>query len=985
MKSGILAFLVCLFTVSAFGDTIYLDANGTGDYPTIQAAINAAANGDEIVLGPGNYTGSGNRNIRYLGKAITVRSTNPYEQSVVDSTIIDGQASLSTGFIFNSGEGPDSVLSGLTIMGFLYDGPECYDWVCPIVSESSPTVSKCKIAYNKSYACNGTGILNSGNMVVIDCTFIGNLTEFTPVSGAIINTGNIDIINCIFMYNGDNTILHNSTGTTNLTNCLILVGGCVALECYGLTAYSSGHVNVTNCTFLGGMYGGIISNGATVNVKNCILWNIYEDAFSGTGFTVSYSCIQGGFPGTGNIDSNPLFVTGPNGDYYLSQIAAGQATNSPCVDTGSAQSMSLGMNAYTTRTDEVNDSGVVDMGYHYTLSSLEAYPVILQFEANHNGPNPAPQTITIRNSNEEPLNWTASVDANWLSIDVNSGTCPDVNDTNLITVSINIAGLHSGTYLGEIVISDLSARHNPRIVAVKLRVIGPVIKLNQDEFYFKVEQDVNNTVSQVLGIQNIGLETLYWQISENCNWLSLDPNFGSSTSEVDEVNIIVDVDGLPLGTNACEILVSSEEAENSPQIVTVQLEVVMPEFKLTASDGTYWDFFGYAVSISGDRCIVGALNDDENGIRSGSAYIFEWDGTKWIQQIKLTESDANSRHNFGCDVDIDGSRCIVGSCYESNSTYDNGFGYIFEWNGVSWVQTAKLKASDSNNYDAFGRIVSLSGNRCIVGAFEHQGDVHHSGAAYIFEFNGNEWIEQAKLLPTDGGMWHRFSLSLDISGNRCIVGTYDNQSIYIFEWDGVAWIQKAHLIGLGSGLDYDLVSIDGDRCIIGADLDESAYIFQWNGTAWIEQTLLTPPEGSRRFGGSVGIKDDRCIIGSYNAAYIFELNGTSWKETRLIPLDVADDDFFGYAVGISDDRYIVGSPYDDDNGENTGSAYIYQPYRKSDLDRNRFVDFHDFALFASQWLQQPGLPSADIAPPGGDGLVDYNDLAVLCQAWLDGY
>jgi hypothetical protein len=64
------------------------------------------------------------------------------------------------------------------------------------------------------------------------------------------------------------------------------------------------------------------------------------------------------------IDADPLFVTGPQGNYYLSQIAAGQGTDSPCVDTGDpASHMIVG----TTRTDEVPDSGVVDMGYHYPL------------------------------------------------------------------------------------------------------------------------------------------------------------------------------------------------------------------------------------------------------------------------------------------------------------------------------------------------------------------------------------------------------------------------------------------------------------------------------------------------------------------------------------------------------------------------------------------------------------------------------------------
>ncbi|UCF44472.1 MAG: hypothetical protein JSV99_06070, partial [Planctomycetota bacterium] len=71
--------------------------------------------------------------------------------------------------------------------------------------------------------------------------------------------------------------------------------------------------------------------------------------------------------GSGNIHSDPCFVSGPLGDYYLSQVAAGQEIQSPCVDAGSDLAANLGMWIHTTRTDEVGDEGMVDMGYHYPM------------------------------------------------------------------------------------------------------------------------------------------------------------------------------------------------------------------------------------------------------------------------------------------------------------------------------------------------------------------------------------------------------------------------------------------------------------------------------------------------------------------------------------------------------------------------------------------------------------------------------------------
>jgi hypothetical protein len=141
------------------------------------------------------------------------------------------------------------------------------------------------------------------------------------------------------------------------------------------------NIVLTNCTISGNsatFEGGGLYNWDDCYPKlaNCILWANTDG--NGTGEAaqiyggtpeVNHCCIQGWtrqLGGIGNISGDPLFASDPQGDYYLSQIVAGQAQKSPCVNSGNDLATKLGMDKLTTRTDKITDDGVVDMGYHYS-------------------------------------------------------------------------------------------------------------------------------------------------------------------------------------------------------------------------------------------------------------------------------------------------------------------------------------------------------------------------------------------------------------------------------------------------------------------------------------------------------------------------------------------------------------------------------------------------------------------------------------------
>ncbi|MGB2807405.1 MAG: right-handed parallel beta-helix repeat-containing protein, partial [Sedimentisphaerales bacterium] len=148
-------------TASA-GRTIYVDDDGPGDFNNIQAAINDANDGDTIIVADGTYTGDGNRDIDFLGKAITLRS-----ESGPQNCIIDCEA-LGRGFYFGRGEDANSILDGFTITN-------ARAFVATIFcDDSSPTITNCNISGNWATEVGGIITGNYSSPRISNCTIAGN-------------------------------------------------------------------------------------------------------------------------------------------------------------------------------------------------------------------------------------------------------------------------------------------------------------------------------------------------------------------------------------------------------------------------------------------------------------------------------------------------------------------------------------------------------------------------------------------------------------------------------------------------------------------------------------------------------------------------------------------------------------------------------------------------------------------------------------------
>lgn len=232
--------------------------NVPGNQPTIQAGINAANPGDEVVAAPGTHAGG----INFNGKAITVRSTDPTNPAVVAATIISGGASVVRCL---SGEGPNSVLSGFVIRdGFIVGNGGGMRNV-----NSSPTVTHCTFIDNLAFNGNGGGMSNvNSNPTVTHCTFSNNESDFDSANGG--GGG---------MYNsGSSPTVTSSTFSNNS-----------ALNGAGMYNLDGSSPEVTNCTFnanFAGAGGGIAVDSSAVELSNCTISGNF--ALSGGGVSVGW-------------------------------------------------------------------------------------------------------------------------------------------------------------------------------------------------------------------------------------------------------------------------------------------------------------------------------------------------------------------------------------------------------------------------------------------------------------------------------------------------------------------------------------------------------------------------------------------------------------------------------------------------------------------------------------------------------------------------
>ena len=196
------------------------------------------------------------------------------------------------------------------------------------------------------------------------------------------------------------------------------------------------------------------------------------------------------------------------------------------------------------------------------------------------------------------------------------------------------------------------------------------------------------------------------------------------------------------------------------------------EVKLAAADAAKGDAFGYVVSVDGTTVVVGAPKDDDAGNNSGAVYLFVRDANGWKQHAKLVPKDSAKLDAFGEAVDIQAGTLIVGAPgHTHGGARFAGAVFVFVRDGDTWREHAKLTADDAGAGDQFGVSVDIGDDTIIVGSKKHDPDgIKDAGAAYIFQRDGNTWKQRAKLSAPKKRNGDHFGTGVATSRNIAIVG-----------------------------------------------------------------------------------------------------------------------------------------------------------------------------------------------------------------------
>lgn len=195
--------------------------------------------------------------------------------------------------------------------------------------------------------------------------------------------------------------------------------------------------------------------------------------------------------------------------------------------------------------------------------------------------------------------------------------------------------------------------------------------------------------------------------------------------------------------------------------------------RLLPPEGKPADYFGFDVSLFGDRLLVGAFGDDQNEIRGGAAYVFRRSGDEWKFEQKLLAPDGGRHQLFGHSVALTETHAVIGSHGYPSLGRFSGAVFVFRRTSKGWRHQTTLEAGDPRANKYFGFDVDASAGRILVGA---RGDARQTGAAYVFRRAGSSWTSRSKLISAEGRELDFLGRAVAVTEDLVLIGAHGDDT-----------------------------------------------------------------------------------------------------------------------------------------------------------------------------------------------------------------
>ena len=979
------------------------------------------------------------------------------------------------------------------------------------------TLSGCRFSENTAEGTGGAIFCVGGGASPFDelanCQFFGN--DAGGDGGAIWNLGVIRWLRaCEFAGNtaaGNGGALLTQEYRTDLINCT-LTGN--SAEDGGAVYYYYGEVTLLNCTVFGNSAtdaGGGLYGWDHGEVDNSIVWgnSAGQDPQMSADAQVTYSCVEGGWSGDGNISVDPQLVDpdGPDDiigteddDVHLLPgslcINAADPDYAPEPDETDFEGdprvlftrLDMGADEATTITDcdgnaipdwqdiaECDGSpGCDDCNGNGVPDGCELQrELAARWRLDESSGTTAEEEVsgfdgTLVNYAVDDPSWTTGVAGNALTFDgvddhvthdFNLGTRGTLNHWLYPGQIRSMAGYYESDGTGSqyngfghsTAVREIHSGMNssgawyflyqdgmpPSTVSGGTATVGVWTHVaitwdTEGDLVLYVDGDEVDRVSLASSAFDNGVPT-YRALGRvgsgqsNRHWDGLmdDVQVYDRVLSPDEITHLADGPGFAYGPGVnedcngngvldeCDIAEGTSEDCNANGVLDECDLGDWPVAKFLAAVGQSGDNLGGSVALSADIAVVGADKDAELGSNAGAAYVFRRSGDTWVREAKLLAADGESGDYFGQSVALSGDVVVVGAYGGNDFGVFSGAAYLFRYEGGVWIQEDKLLADDGDSVDRFGISVAVAGDVVVVGASDDEDAGYEAGSAYVFRYEGGVWTQETKLLADDGDDGDLFGSSVATSGDIAVIGSPGNGDLgsmfgaaYVFRYTGTAWVQEEKLLADDAGNADRFgcgAAISGETIVLGAWADDdggddagAAYVFRKVGSVWSQEDKLVADDGSAgdHFGHHVAVDGDMAVVGANTddelghwsgSAYVFYNTGTVWvQEKKLLAPDGAADARFGNGVAVAAGRALVGAPGDDDNGEDAGAAYLYNP-PLPDCNGNEVPDECDITSGASSDCNTNDVPD-DCELAGNDcnsdGVPDDCQLTDMVHEYL---